>query len=48
MFIQLQGPEDYLRTNGVELTILQDQECIEMMQTFIRENPALWDEDIGV
>lgn len=42
-----QGPEDYVRGRGVELTILQDRECIELMQRFIAEHPELWNEDIG-
>ncbi len=42
-----QGPEDYLRTRGVELVILNEQECIELMQKFILEKPELWKEDIG-
>jgi len=41
------GPEDYVRGRGVELTILQDAACIEMMLEFIRQHPALWYEDIG-
>ena len=43
-----QGPEDYLRSRGVELEILDDEECQQMMRDFIAENPALWNEDIGV
>ena len=42
------GPEDYLRSNGVHLEILQDAECIQLMAGFIRASPALWNEDIGV
>jgi cytosine deaminase len=43
-----QGPEDYVRSRGVQLEILDDDTCVQMMQDFIRENPALWNEDIGV
>jgi len=43
-----QGPEDYLRSRGVELEILDDEECRQMMRDFIADNPALWNEDIGV
>lgn len=43
-----QGPEDYVRSQGVELTILQNPECIQMMKDFIAAKPALWNEDIGV
>lgn len=42
-----QGPEDYLRSRGVELEIVDSGECYEMMQDFIRDNAELWDEDIG-
>ncbi len=42
-----QGPEDYLRLRGVELVILNDELCIQMMNDFIRSNPRLWNEDIG-
>lgn len=42
-----QGPEEYLRTRGVALTILNDAECIDLMKAFIRNHPELWNEDIG-
>src|SRR6185295_13544958 len=42
------GPEDYVRSRGVELTILDDPECITLMREFIRARPELWNEDIGV
>ena len=45
--VNFKGPEDYLRNRGVELTIANDSECIEMMAGFIKANPALWNEDIG-
>lgn len=41
------GPEDYLRSRGVELVILDDEECIRLMRTFIAARPELWNEDIG-
>ena len=41
------GPEAYLRSRGVELDIVDDTECYELMQDFIRNNGALWNEDIG-
>jgi cytosine/creatinine deaminase len=41
------GPEDYLRSRGVELTVVGDKTCIDMMEKFIRERPELWNEDIG-
>jgi len=42
-----QGPEDYLRSRGVELEILNLPECIQLMDEFIKANPELWNEDIG-
>jgi cytosine deaminase len=42
------GPEQYLRSRGVELTIVDDQRCIDLMESFIAAQPQLWDEDIGV
>ncbi len=42
-----QGPEDYLRSRGVQLEIINDAECIQLMEDFIRRCPALWNEDIG-
>jgi cytosine deaminase len=42
-----QGPEDYVRSRGVELVILNDPECIKLMEDFIAANPVLWNEDIG-
>ena len=42
-----QGPEAYLRSRGVVLDIADNAECFELMQDFIRSNPALWNEDIG-
>jgi len=42
-----QGPEVYLRSRGVELVIMDDEECVRMMRAFIAASPELWDEDIG-
>ena len=42
-----QGPEDYLRSRGVELVMADSQECRSLMDDFIRANPELWNEDIG-
>ena len=46
--VTFRGDEDLLRSRGVEVTVLQDERCIEMMRRFIREQPLLWNEDIGV
>lgn len=43
-----QGPEEYVRSRGVELEILNLDECIQLMQDFIAARPELWNEDIGV
>lgn len=43
-----QGPEQYLMVRGVDLDILDNQECIELMRQFIQDKPELWQEDIGV
>ena len=42
------GAEDWLRGQGVQLDIVQDDDCIEMMRKFIAERPDLWNEDIGI
>jgi len=42
------GEEAWLKSKGVDLTVLQDETCILMMRDFIQHNPQLWNEDIGV
>ena len=42
------GAEDWLRSQGVQLDVVQDGECIEMMRKFIAERPELWNEDIAI
>jgi len=46
--VTFQGPEAYVRSRGVELVILNDPECIQLMRDFIAAKPELWNEDIGV
>ena len=41
------GGEDLLRSRGVEVVVLDSAECVAMMESFIAENPELWNEDIG-
>lgn len=41
------GPEDYLRSRGVELVLADSEACRALMEAFIASNPALWNEDIG-
>ncbi|NYJ05662.1 nucleoside deaminase [Petropleomorpha daqingensis] len=42
-----QASEDLLRSHGVQVDVLDDPECIELMRRMIAERPALWNEDIG-
>ncbi len=46
--VTFQGPEDYVRSRGVNLEILNLPECISLMRDFISAKPQLWNEDIGV
>ncbi len=41
------GEEALLKSRGVQVEVLNNQECIELMRTFISEHPELWNEDIG-
>ena len=41
------GPEAYLRSRGVDVTVADDGECRRLMEAFIAERGALWNEDIG-
>jgi len=41
------GAEDLFRQNGVNLVLLDDEECIQIMREFIKAHPDLWNEDIG-
>lgn len=42
------GPEDYTRSRGVEVVIVDDARCVSLMEGFIALHPELWNEDIGV
>jgi cytosine deaminase len=42
------GEEELLRSRGVSVELRQNAECIRLMAEFIRQNPTLWNEDIGV
>ena len=42
------GEEAWLRSRDVEVEVLQDEACLQMMKAFITQNPKLWNEDIGV
>ena len=41
------GGHDWLAEHGVEVLVLDDPECIELMTRFVAEHPTLWFEDIG-
>jgi creatinine deaminase len=42
------GGHEWLAENGVEVVVLDDLGCVEMMTEFIAASPRLWNEDIGV
>lgn len=42
-----QGPENYVRSRGVELEVVDSPVCVELMRAFIAARPELWNEDIG-
>lgn len=41
------GPEDYLRSRGVDVAVVDDAECVRLMREFVAARPGLWHEDIG-
>ncbi len=41
------GAEDHLRSRGVEVQVLNDHRCVDLMTNFIANRPDLWNEDIG-
>ncbi len=46
--VNFHGGTDWLRENGIEIIDLHSAECIELLAAYIRGNPAIWKEDIGV
>ncbi|ATB69963.1 cytosine deaminase [Sulfurospirillum diekertiae] len=42
------GPEEYVKSRGVEVKVVNHPQCRELMEAFIYNNPKLWNEDIGV
>src|SRR3954452_5536225 len=46
--VTFMGAEEYMRANGVQTEVVQNEECIALMRDFIRDHPELWNEDIGV
>lgn len=45
--LTFRGPEDYVRSRGVTLEIVHNEECVKLMKDFIAARPDLWNEDIG-
>jgi cytosine deaminase len=43
----IRGPEDYLAARGVDVRVVDDPRCIQLMDEFVAANPELWREDIG-
>ena len=46
--ITFKGPEEYIKFRGVEIELLNEPDCVKLMNDFILENPLLWNEDIGI
>ena len=46
--ITFQGPEEYLRSQGVTVEVRQDPACIQLLRNFVAAWPELWNEDIGI
>ncbi len=42
------GEEELLRSRGVQVEVLEEPACIQLMRDFVAANPELWNEDIGV
>jgi len=42
------GPEEYVRSRGVRVEVVDDERCVRLMREFIAARPELWEEDIGV
>lgn len=45
--VTFSGAREFMESHGVEVIDLNSEECIQMMNKFIAENPKLWNEDIG-
>ncbi len=45
--VTFRGPEDYLRSRGVLIEVINDKDCVELMRNFISKFSKLWNEDIG-
>lgn len=45
--VTFQGPEAYVQSRGVDVTVVDNSECKQLMRDFIAAKPQLWNEDIG-
>ncbi|MBI5121536.1 MAG: nucleoside deaminase [Rhodospirillales bacterium] len=45
--VNFKGNIEFLRSRGIDVTLMNSDECIALMRTFIAEKPSLWDEDIA-
>ncbi|QIV95925.1 cytosine deaminase [Allofrancisella inopinata] len=45
--INFMGQEELLKANDINITVVNDAQCIEIMHKFIKDSPSLWNEDIG-
>ncbi len=41
------GPEDYLRSRGVDVRVVNNNDCLQLMKQFVKDHPELWNEDVG-
>jgi cytosine deaminase len=46
--VNFRGGIDWLRENGVQVVDLHSADCIDLLAAYVRLNPAVWNEDIGV
>lgn len=46
--VNFDGGIDWLREHGVEVIVLESDECVQMLKTYIEAHPQIWNEDIGV
>ena len=46
--VNFRGGIDWLRENGVEIIDINSAECVQLLADYIRANPAVWNEDIGI
>lgn len=42
------GAEAYMRSQGIQIEVIDDVECIALMRAFIESQPKLWQEDMGI